>query len=390
MSKLLEPLHALRRDKPKEDLSDIYHYIAKNFLPLLPVASLPLMLSIYKQIKLNKLKLYHSLQETLGHISKLNQLIYKAYIKDTTPEPHDGWEFVCDSSSIQMTTGFYAQIWVHNTYKQLIYACSGTKIDFVKMNCSLKSKCLGALDLAKDVLNDIRIFLHKPPFQYKYGMEPFIKWSLKHLTDLGFRLSEHEIFLTGHSLGAIVADMGAFKMMHMHEDLRVKAITMENPGSLPAIHDLAASLKRAGNFLFNIDDIRDNFIVFNNTPNWVNTCSQQLGRVYQLDNTKLKPKLPFIEYIPIVIRDIVSAGFEHFEAHDKTNFDNIKRVFHVEEWPTGLFDEFVRDQTQPLREKIQYTIQFIGSWIDNTTLSLCLGSAILGDFTETDPTEYSE
>lgn len=374
MSKLLTPLHAMRQNMARAEELKIIYYIAKNFFP---TKLLPIMFLSYQYFNTKKLQLHTSLQDTLYQISKFNQLVLKSYIRDISHGPDDEWKFICDSSSIKMTTGFYAQIWINNKYKQLIYTCAGTKVDFLTMNCSIKTKFFGILDLFKDAVNDVRIFLHQPPLQYKYGMEPFIEWSLSHLSKLGINLKEHDIFFTGHSLGAMLADMGAL-YMHKYIELSVKSVTMENPGSLHSIMGLAGSLKKAGHLFHNLEELKDNFIVFNNTPNWVNTAGEQFGRVYQLVTCKSQPAPTFVNYLPFSIQHIIQTAITHFESHDKAHFDNIMKVFHVEEWPTGLFDDFLREYTDPFRKKFQSAASYISSWVD-TGLSLCIGSVIIGD-----------
>ncbi len=375
MSKLLNPLHTIRRGLSHTEELKIIYYIAKNFFPS---KFLPIMLLSYKYFNTKKFQLQKSLQDTLDQVSKFNQLVLKSYIRDTTHAPDDEWQFICDSSSVKMTTGFYAQIWMNHKYKQLIYACAGTKIDFLTMNSSIKTKFFGILDLFKDAVNDVRIFLHQPPLQYKYGMEPFIEWSLNHLSKLGVNLKGYDIFFTGHSLGAMLADMGAL-YMHKYNELSIKSVTMENPGSLRSISNLACALKKDGHLFQNLEELKDNFVVFNNTPNWVNTAGEQFGRVYQLVTSTSEPAPTFANFLPSYMQQLIQTAMTHFESHDKSHFDNIKKVFHVEEWPTGLFDDFLREHTDPLRKKLHSAISYLSSWVDTSALSLCIGSVIIGD-----------
>jgi hypothetical protein len=282
----------------------------------------------------------------LDHIQELQSLVFKTYDMDTSESDLIGWTLVCDSSILSNTTGYYGQIWINHRYKQVAIVSSGTKLNFPSFPDSSISNLYGILHLLKDGLNDIQVFMHCTPSQYKRGMERFIEYFIS----LDLDLKEYDITFTGHSLGAILSDLGAL-YAHKYKTCfnSIHSITTENPGSKTSMETLYQKLSTRGELEgVDLEELRSVFYVLNNRPNWVNTNSEQFGEVYLNEPVYTKVPVPtsVSDILPTEISEVLRTALDHIEWHDKGYFKGMRRISYVEKWEVGLFQEYVREKSK--------------------------------------------
>jgi len=297
----------------------------------------------------------------MTHIGDIQSLILKTYHQTKTSPEDSGWEFYFDSKSIIHTMGYYGQVWINNTKKQVVLVSSGTKVYFPEFEGSSYSNLFGVMHLIKDLINDIQLFSNSAPSQYK-GVRKFIDLMVSKFREDSIDLADYDIIFTGHSLGAITSDMGMLYAKTIH-DLNVHSITMENPGSAPSMKILAEKMQKHLKSP-DLDDAKKHCTVVNNAPNWINTACQQFGDVYlNLVTRYQEQELPaFWKFAPSSIRGLLLETLKQFEFHDKGYFAQMPDMRLQQTWPVGIFRDI-------LVEKIADTVA--------SCESIILGSPLL-------------
>ncbi|NDB83413.1 MAG: hypothetical protein EB127_11890 [Alphaproteobacteria bacterium] len=204
-------------------------------------------------------------------IQNLHLLISSTYAQKL-PDNLSKWKSIADSSHIQNTAGFYGQVWVNTEHKQLVFVCSGTKID------------KGLSSLIKDAVNDAQLALGIIPSQFDLGVMRFIDDIINNqqdrlLKEVGVEyedLKQYSLIFTGHSLGAALAD-GAALVAQKHRSLfkDIKSITMENPGSKTLMENIYQDRKKYGRGEVNLEEVKESYYIVNNTPNLINATLEQ-------------------------------------------------------------------------------------------------------------------
>lgn len=140
----------------------------------------------------------------------------------------------------------------------------------------------------------------------------------------------YEFIHTGHSLGAVVAEVTAW--LHGH-----KAITFESPGSMVLIKRLNKNrLNKVNNKKLKVD-LKKSHVCYFTSPNLVNTLHEHVGRQYRLYlsvdfNFKDQPKINPFEFIDSLVSFIESwangwAGLAIKKFKDPTEFINKLKMF---------------------------------------------------------------
>lgn len=146
---------------------------------------------------------------------------YATFSLDSYQKPEDnvvlpdGWQTFRTSDSYGLSTGgYFGIVYINNnvTPKQLVVAHRGTSPDF------------------PDIVNDLILALEQVPLQFTNNAVPFIT-AIKN--ELGTALPQYQITFTGHSLGAVLAELSAAKE-------NVKAVTFDSPGSKPIIENMVS------------------------------------------------------------------------------------------------------------------------------------------------------
>lgn len=173
--------------------------------------------------------------------------------------------------------GYFGRAYVNKKMNHLIIAHRGTDLDIKLDELSLDQVSIAIddgkiWDLIKDMDDDYDILHGKIPSQQFEAAQHFVQKAKESYIEKYQK--EPIIIHTGHSLGAVLAELCAVKD-------NSKAITFESPGSKP----LASQL--IGNQDVDIDKV--DITSYNAEPNQINTLHEHLGKVIPLyDESKLQ------------------------------------------------------------------------------------------------------
>ncbi|MCB9093251.1 MAG: DUF2974 domain-containing protein, partial [Halobacteriovoraceae bacterium] len=150
-----------------------------------------------------------------------------------------GWKVAAVSE--RRERGYFGVAFIHSEKKRLIVAHRGTRFDS-----------------AEDLMNDFDIFQSKKPDHYSSAITFVQTLSQTH--------QGYEISHTGHSLGAVIAELVAC-------DRQERAITADSPGVASMISSPLSNEK-----------LRDTRIIsYLSVPNFINTCSGHIGKQRSVD-----------------------------------------------------------------------------------------------------------
>jgi hypothetical protein len=173
--------------------------------------------------------------------------------------------------------GYFGRAYVNKKMNHLIVAHRGTDLN-IKMNELSLDQISIALDngkiwdMIKDMDDDYDIFHGKIPLQQFEAAQHFVG-EVKESYVEKYKKSP-QIIHTGHSLGAVLAELCAVKD-------NSKAITFESPGSKPLALQLVD--------IQYIDIENVDITTYNAEPNQINTLHEHLGKVIPLyDEPKLQ------------------------------------------------------------------------------------------------------
>lgn len=263
----------------------------------------------------------------------------------------EGWK-VHTVFDVEKSGKYYAVIYVNERKNQVVLAHRGTTaelVDVFKPDSPLKTDIIGVLG------NEI----------VAQQVEAYIasKKAVTYSREQGYHLS-----VTGHSLGAWLAELSAYHCYKDFEYPTVKAITFDSPGSKNMLDE----------FKSNVDDQRINFnpavkldiVTYLSAPNIVNSCNKHLGRVYSVSPKITAPGsvdkyLPYLKMIPgisdnlFMLNGLLTVSGHSLdliieEFNPKTGKpDNYKRVL---DWP-----EIKYESTDSVNSLLAKSIDFLPS-----------------------------
>ncbi len=291
-------------------------------------------------------------------IQSLHHLVLQSY--GQSYDQKDGWKFVQDSKSIKNTGGFYGQIWINELSKQISFVCAGTKYNSKDWQCNnlfytnLPGK---GIDIIKDAINDLQIAAGIMPTQYERGVQKFIKSFIENLNGSSSHsqlsdknLEEYSLIFTGHSLGAALADAACLHFHNSKDTINIhfksiSAITMENPGSKKLLEQVHEQEKCN----FTLENIKDNFTVVNNQPNFINTALDQFGQVYE-------NQYPAVENMPAIstslMQNLLSDLRNLMIHHSDEHFKNSQGLVENNQWQVGLYKDYLMNIYKTLEAKL--------------------------------------
>jgi hypothetical protein len=132
------------------------------------------------------------------------------------------------------------------------------------------------LDLVEDLFSDKDIMLGLAPEQFTKAALPF---AATVLASFGNEVSNYEIYFTGHSLGAVLAELTKVKL-ELDINLTSKVISFDSPGSSAIIHKLINGT--AGGKIAGITS-------YNGEANLINSCHEPAGEVYLVKTMEYQP-----------------------------------------------------------------------------------------------------
>jgi hypothetical protein len=179
--------------------------------------------------------------------------------------------------------GYFGRAYINTKSNQIIIAHRGTDIDLNRLKgreINL-SKGLNFKELIRDMDDNYDVFKGEIPYQQLAAAKYFTE-IVKQDYKQKYGKENPEIIHTGHSLGAILAELSAVEN-------KGKAVTFESPGSSPMVEKYLKTVQ--------VDKNSFKIITYNNVPNSVNLTNPPAGKVYYLkdfDDSKTKND-PFSE-----------------------------------------------------------------------------------------------
>jgi len=164
--------------------------------------------------------------------------------------------------------GYFGRAYINTKSNQIIIAHRGTDIDLnlLKGKSIEFSKDMSFMDLIRDIDDNYDVFKGKIPYQQLAAAKYFTK-IVKLDYEEKYGKKNPAIIHTGHSLGAILAELSAVEEKGL-------AVTFESPGSSPMIEKVLETS--------NVDKNSFKIITYNNVPNAVNLTHPPAGKVYYL------------------------------------------------------------------------------------------------------------
>lgn len=165
--------------------------------------------------------------------------------------------------------GYFGRAYVNEAANQLILAHRGTDIDIDSeedaQGISINLDDGKFWDILNDLDDDYDIYYGNiPEQQFKAALAFTKKTEAAYLEKYG---KKPEIIHTGHSLGAVLAELCAVKN-------QCRAVTFESPGTKPLVEKLEAEEK------LNLKKV--DITIYNAEPNSINTLHEQIGTVVPL------------------------------------------------------------------------------------------------------------
>ena len=166
--------------------------------------------------------------------------------------------------------GYFGRAYVNKKTNHLIIAHRGTDLNIKINELSLNQISIAIddgkiWDMIKDMDDDYDIFHGKIPLQQFEAAQYFVKKVKESYVEKYKK--DPQIIHTGHSLGAVLAELCAVKD-------NSKAITFESPGSKPLASQLVD--------IQDIDVEKVDITSYNAEPNQINTLHEHLGKVIPL------------------------------------------------------------------------------------------------------------
>ncbi len=289
-------------------------------------------------------------------------------MQDMANQLPDNYQLLIMSDHLTDTNEFSyrSAVFIDYTSKEIVFAVAGTR--------------LREATAFHDLLDDARLVMQQEPQK----MKPAKELNKIILDSLGASAKEYKFHYTGHSLGAVIADLSAADMdiqlrkrqLKDHSNSsQITSITFENPGTKPLVDK---AYIEAGLEFANRNDAH--FLTFNNRPNIINSLYPQTGEQYTIIPTDQKRNPPSLiqqlvavvaRYLPSIERVInqvcdflVTGGFKNLKSeHKLENFDTVlykknglvqdgqSNIITVEDALTGVkTNHFEREIFQKLTE----------------------------------------
>jgi tetratricopeptide (TPR) repeat protein len=199
-------------------------------------------------------------------------------------------------------SGYYSALYINQQDRQIVLSHRGTTVqlsDLLKKDSPVNADIKGILG-GEIVAQQAAAFL---------ATEYAVEYARKYYYNLS---------ITGHSLGAWLAELSIYYCYRDFDYTRAKAVTFDSPGS--AMH-LEKEKSNIINYTTDFDVKSLNIVVYLSAPNFVNSCNQHAGKVY-----RIFPEIPkseftknlskFMKKVPIVKNNLsFLEGFLSISGH---------------------------------------------------------------------------
>ncbi len=270
-------------------------------------------------------------------------------------------------------SGYYGAIYINDKIHQLVLANRGSCAPIeglVSKNGDWKTNF-------EEILGG-QILVGQQAWNYQATFS-----AVKLAKKTGYRLS-----ITGHSLGAWLAELSLFYCHAYFDYSNIKAVTFDSPGSEPMMKKLQSNIQ-SKHTQVDLDALE--IITYLVMPNPINCCNKHVGTVYRIN-----PKMKLIDWIkdnvPNFIKNLagedkikgVLAVEGHFLDGILKTFDPItgkpKNYIRMADWPTIKYTGDSKDFSDRGKESIK-------KWFCKAD-ELCLTKTVL-DYTVSDTTIMS-
>ena len=174
----------------------------------------------------------------------------------------EGWDILTSSNDIgvpkPIRDGIVAKSYFNAKSEAVIFAIQGTNI-----------AGFNAIKSLHDIINDWGLFQNKVPNELSL-VEQYWNYTRDFICDPANNITVQYVMLTGHSLGAALAELASAK-------LKFSSVTFDSPGTKEILEknkELFTNYEEALNF------VNDNVITYNAVPDIINTMAEHVGTVY--------------------------------------------------------------------------------------------------------------
>ncbi len=184
-------------------------------------------------------------------------------LKNVANNISGNWKLLSTSDETHGANDLYYRSYamVNEEAKEVLLVNSGTRMNQLKQ---VEKK-----GLIHDIIADVEVFLKQVPSQFTEDGEVF----LKHIVQTH---SDYSFILTGHSLGAVFAQL-AHTYLEAH-GVNSTSFVFESPGSYETIEDYIID----NHLNVSINEVIRDSEVINSAPNLINSLHKQVGSVYRI------------------------------------------------------------------------------------------------------------
>lgn len=246
-------------------------------------------------------------------------------IKDITDNRPDDYIYallnkeVCIKSKLQIGDNLFGnKEWIINKTKTELSGYFGAiYINYQEEHIVLVHKSTSSIKALIDNLHGI--FSKQTSSQLRESFA-LVKEAVQLAQTLGFGLS-----FTGHSLGALLAELSIFYCKAELNFPNVNTVSFESPGSVESLQAMQSVFTQ--NSSIHLDEI--DIIGYVSYPNLINTCNHQLGTLYAFNNDLGKYSQLLSSY----------SVMKAHPMHEIIEFFNKKsrpvRIQYIKNWPIG-------------------------------------------------------
>ena len=274
-----------------------------------------------------------------------NRYLAEALMTDGSHLVGSGWGILTASCNNANTAqyGYKAVAFINKETKAIHIASAGTKAD---MN---------------DIWDDVRITFHYNPNKL-VTVKKFIDEVIKKIGGIE-KAAEYIFDTSGHSLGAIVADLTGVELHSRNLNFN-KSVTFDCPGSQEVIKYAINQDLFTGKVTTPLEELAKHSEVYNAKPNIINTTNNHSGKIHlvlpKVNNTEKSESSKAEEwgsYLYNMVGSVVQKASEYLginkimegvDNHKLKNFANLEdKILPIADWEQQILEN--NEYTQQLK-----------------------------------------
>ncbi|MGX6960542.1 MAG: hypothetical protein ACIPMY_04940 [Rickettsia endosymbiont of Pentastiridius leporinus] len=275
-----------------------------------------------------------------------NKYAAEALMMDGNQLVGSGWEILaasCDNASTS-ENGYKAVAFINKEAKAIHIASAGTKADI------------------NDIWDDALITFHYAPNKLKTAQK-FVDEVIKKIG--GVEKAEEYVFNTsGHSLGAIVADLTGVELHSRNLNFN-KSVTFDSPGSAQVIKYSIDQNLFTEKVTTTIEELAKHSEIYNARPNIINTTNNHSGKtnlvlpkIENIEKTESSKNEGWGSYLYNIVGSVaykaaeylgINKAVEGLNNHKLKNFADLKdnTVLPMADWKEQILEN--NENTQKLK-----------------------------------------